>query len=126
MIKNSNLNEVFASTIKMLLNGSIWNGAQVLFSQNIDSETKFDIEFNIKKNAGSQKSYTVEFNDIDLIDPSNNTDPAKFTVYTETRLFQVINMLLEHSMLDGNAKCRIYDSDGDRVCEFCFVWESDI
>jgi len=125
MIKNSNLNEVFYSTVKMLLDG-VWNGAQVLFSQNLDKETKFDIEFNIKKNAGSQNSYSVEFNDIDLIDPSNNADPAKFTVYTETRLFQVINMLLEHSMLDGNAKCRIYDSDGDRVCEFCFVWESDI
>jgi hypothetical protein len=125
MIKNSNLNEVFYSTVKMLLDG-VWNGAQVLFSQNLDKETKFDIEFNIKKNAGSQNSYSVEFNDIDLIDPSNNADPAKFTVYTETRLFQVIDMLLEHSMLDGNAKCRIYDSDGDRVCEFCFVWESDI
>lgn len=126
MIKNSNLNEVFASAVKMLVNsGSVWNGVQILFSQNIDRETKFDIEFNIKKSC-SKNTYIVEFNDIDLVDPANNADPATFTVYTETRLFQLIDMLLEQSLLDGDAKCRIYDSDGDRVCEFYFVWESDI
>ena len=126
MIKNSNLNEVFKSTVKMLINNSmIWSGAKILFSQNLDKEFDFDIEFSITKNCGTEKSYSVEFNDIDLIDPSNNADPAKFTVYSETRLFQLIDALLEHSLLDGNAKCRIYDSDGDKVCEFSFVRERD-
>lgn len=125
MIKNSNLNTVFKQSVKTLLEGNFFNGAHVVISQKTNDENvqfNFKVDFNIVRK--SKKSvYAVQFNDIDLIDDSNNDETAEFTVYGELRLFQLIFSLLDQSMLDGKATCTIYDSDDDKVSEFNFVWE---
>lgn len=129
MIKNSNLNTVFKQSVKTLLEGSFFNGVHVSIAQKIDDEKvpfNFKVDFRIvrkSKKEDHKDVYTVQFNDIDLLDDLNNDVSAEFTVYGEIRLFQLINSLLEQSLLDGEAKCTICDRDDDKVCEFNFVWE---
>lgn len=125
MIKNSNLNTVFKQSVKTLLEGNFFNGAHVVISQKTNDENvpfNFKVDFKIVRNS-KKNAYAVQFNDIDLIDDSNNDETAEFTVYGELRLFQLIFSLLDQSMLDGKATCVIYDRDDDKVCEFNFVWE---
>lgn len=125
MIKNSNLNTVFKQSVKTLLEGNFFNGAHVVISQKTNDENvpfNFKVDFKIVRNS-KKNAYAVQFNDIDLIDDSNNDETAEFTVYSELRLFQLIFSLLDQSMLDGKATCVIYDRDDDKVSEFNFVWE---
>lgn len=129
MIKNSNLNTVFKSTVSSLLSVGYFNGVHVSIAQKINDEKipfNFKVEFRIirkSKKEDHKDVYTVQFNDIDLLDDLNNDVSSEFTVYGEFRLFQLINSLLDQSLLDGQAICTICDRDDDKVCEFNFVWE---
>ena len=125
MIKNSNLKTVFRQSVKTLLEGNFFNGAHIVIGQKINDENvsfNFNVDFRIARKS-NKDAYTVQFNDIDLINSSNNDDPAEFVVFSEMRLFQLIFSLLDQSMLDGDATCVISDCDEDKVCEFSFVWE---
>lgn len=125
MIKNSNLKTVFNQSVKTLLEGNLFNGVHVVISQKINDENvqfNFNVDFKIVRKS-KKAVYVVQFNDIDLIDSSNNDEVAEFTVYSELRLFQLIFSLLDQSLLEGKAACTIYDSDEDKVCEFNFIWE---
>lgn len=122
MIKNHNLNQVLSCTIKMLLNATFKNGARVIFSQRLDKDSQFDVKFLIRRTY-TKHTYSVQFSDVDLVETSTNCDPAEFTVYNRFRVFQLMESLLEQSMLDGEAVCTIYDMDGDKISEFDFIWE---
>lgn len=125
MIKNSNLKTVFQQSVKTLLEGSYFNGVHIVIGQKINDEHlpfNFNVDFRIVRKS-NKNAYTVQFNDIDLIDNSNNDDPAAFVVFSELRLFQLIFSLLDQSMLDSEAICTIYDRDEVKVCEFTFMWE---